>query len=453
MPRTSHHRRPMGGRGSRRGGGGRPAAPAWTPASAASLIDWYPSANIDLVTPQWTDAGPSGHTLAKTTNNPIAGIEIDGRPTLNTSGGSAVLKHTTGTVAAPLTMYLVIRTRLVATTQLMIDGHDGVTNRNTLQVVNSGIFRANAGVNLSTAADTLRADTVYLLRATIDGLSSTLWVTDLDGTDVAGPASAGTTAMDGLTVGGSNAGANSFQGDIAEVIRCSSDAEAADVEAYLLAQYPSAAKATWTPANLLMTGDSLCVGQGSTDGRGSRSIIREAFEPVADDVEPGVRTLRFAGTTTPDRCMSHAGVSGRPITTLSTSIAAQLAGLPHVCLILIGTNDCRNNGTTYDGTTTPAAYGTMLSNAFAASPTTKFVCFTVPSLVNGTHDANVDDLNGKLPGLVATAVSGGMDVVLVDLHAVIDVGTDLDGDGVHLNDSGYAKKAALEIAAIRTALA
>jgi hypothetical protein len=430
-------------------GGGGSAVPQ-PPAGAVSA---YRSGGAVLTNPaSWADTGSLARNLAKTTNNPIAGISIDGMATVDFSNGGAALETATGSISQSFVVYLIVRTRTVASTQLMMDSDAGVS-RVTAQVVATGVFRGNAGTNISTAASTLLNDTVYLLRVEVNGASSELQVGDVTGASIATSANIGATALAGLALGASNAGASSFQGDIAEafIYPLASDSPAG-MQAYAEAAFPSVTKYDWTPYDLMMTGDSLCVGQGSTDGRGSRSYIRAAFEPLADDIETGVRRLRFEGLV-PDRCMSHSGVSGRPIPTLRDNIAAQLASLPDLCLILIGTNDCRNNGTTYDGTTTPAAYADMLTNAYAASPTTKFRCFTVPSLVNASHDANVDDLNSKLPAIIATAAGGGMDVSLHDLHAVIDVGTMLDADGVHLNDLGYAAKATLEESVIRAAAA
>lgn len=416
----------------------------------SNLLDWYSPESYDSETPSWPSAGSLSRTLAKTTNSPLVGIQINGKATRDFAVGLAALKNVTGSLSQPLTFYVMVRTGLVASTQLLFDGHTG-TNRITGQIISTGIVRGNAGVNLSSSAGAVREDTVYALRYTFDTVASALYSTNLDASPIAGPATTGTAVMDGLTLGAANTGSSAFPGDIAEMLIYAGAHDATAVETYLLSKYPSATKATWTAVDLMMCGDSLTVGLGSTDGRGSRSAIRLSFE--SNDIETGVRTLRFVGSSR-DRCMSHYGVSGRPIPTLRDNIAAQLTTYtPDVVPILIGTNDCRNNGTTYDPVTTPQAYADMLSNAFTALPSAIYFAYTVPSLVNGTFDANVDDLNSKLPGLVATAVTGGMNITLLDLHAVIDTATDLDADGIHLNDSGYAKKAALEVAAIRAALA
>jgi lysophospholipase L1-like esterase len=411
------------------------------------LVTWHRPSGLDVGAETWLDEG-DGNDLAAFTANPcLDGIPIDGHATLDASNQSA-LKQALSSLTQPWTTYVVTRARTFVATVLLHDGHTS-TNRCTLfssGTADPTALTSNAGSSLA-AAGGWRWNTVHAVRVTANGASSEIYVTDLTGTPVAsGAMGAGTWA--GLTLGSANTGSSAWRGDIAEMLRYSGAHDAAAVEAYLIAKYPSIAKRAWTAQSLLCLGDSITLGLESTDGRGYRPYLREAFETA--DVEPGVRTLRFMGPTA-DAAMDHAGVSGDTIAEVDARAAAAISGSsPEVLVLLAGTNDCRDNGTTYDSVTTPAAYADLLATIFAADNALPVVVCLVPPLLNGTHDANVDDLNAEL---VATVIPGADSTITVcDLNSILNAGTHL-ADGVHPNDAGYALIADAIEAAIRTALA
>lgn len=438
----------FGGRrfGRRNSRGAGASAPVALRPPTAGMVDWYPPESIDLVTPQWSDLGPSGYHLAKVfANNPSPGIPIDGRATLDVSAGGRALKESLSSLAQPWTTYVVVRTDVFTGTALLYDGHSGV-NRSTLFHAASADLTANAGANL-TATGAWRAHSVHAVRITADGASSAIYVTDLTGTPVAS-GNMGTGTWGGKTLGSGNTGSNSWGGDIAETIRYSGAHDASAVASYLLRKYPSIAKRAWATTDLLCVGDSITVGLGSTDGRGYRSLIRRAFE--AADVEEGVRTLRFVGPTN-DRCMDHFAVSGEIIADIRDGIAAQItAHSPDVLVMLMGTNDCRNNGAVYDSTATPQAYADTLANIAATNPALPVVVCLVPPMTDGTANANVNDLNAEL---LATVIPGAASpTTTCDLNSILTAGAHLS-DGVHPNDDGYALIADAIEAAIRSATA
>lgn len=410
-----------------------------------NLYDWYPPDGIDLATPQWLDRGPNGNHLTKVfANNPTSGIAIDGRASV-TFGTASALKNVSSSLAQPFTSYVVVRCDETTSTNLIHDGHTG-TNRVTLYTNSSAQLTAFAGTNLNYAGG-WRRGTVHAVRFTANGASSEVYITDLTGTPVAsGNAGAGT--WGGLTLGAGNTGSNAWSGEVAELIRYSGAHDSAAVAAYLLRKYPSIAKRAWTPYDMTCLGDSITVGTGSTDGRGFRSLLFRAFEVA--DVNPGVTALRFNGATN-DSALNHFGTSGAIISDKGTTIAAELAARPADLLVcLIGTNDCRDNGTTYDPVTTPAAYATLLENVRVQDSGLPVIVCTVPPLTNSTHNANVDDLNDELTkggGVIAVQQGLGQSITVCDLNSAITT-ADL-GDGVHPNDAGYAKIAAALEASIR----
>jgi lysophospholipase L1-like esterase len=199
-----------------------------------------------------------------------------------------------------------------------------------------------------------------------------------------------------------------------------------------------------TRIRLFALGDSLTVGAQSTDGKGYRSILRAAITATPLATGP----LDFVGPV-PDDPIDHFAANGRPIVyyTTGTNLTDQIgSGIrrahPDVVVWMAGTNDCINNGTTYNGTTTPAAWASVLETLRTTEPQAKIITLEVPSFPTGSSYAsfqsNVDDLNSKLPALVAVQQGLGQTVALLDtMSGVVDA--DYSIDGLHFNDAGYAK--------------
>lgn len=416
-----------------------PAPGPWDPSQLASLVDWWGPDSYEPAVPAWRDKGPNGHDLIKVfANSPVAGVPIDGKATLNFEAAAA-LKNALVSLPQPFTVYAVLRAGNFDFTRLAWDGASSTGRSTFYRNGTTPDMVANAGANL-TAPGAWRRDAVHAVRITADDATSTIHVTDLTGAPKAA-GNMGTGTWEGITLGASNSGSSAWAGDIAEIIRVGGEHDAAAVEAYLLAKYPSIAKRDWTPVDVLMAGDSITVGIGSTSGRGMRPHLREAFE--AADVEHGARTLRFVGSVN-DACMDHFGVSGRPIPTLRDAIAAEVAAKsPAMLSLLIGTNDARNNGVTYDETATPAAYADLLANAYAADPALPVVVCTLPPMADSTANGNAAHLTNELTrtgGIVETAQDGGQSITVCDLRSAITIAH--LADGVHPNDAGYALLAA-----------
>lgn len=210
-----------------------------------------------------------------------------------------------------------------------------------------------------------------------------------------------------------------------------------------------------TRVRLFALGDSLTVGAQSTDGKGYRSILRAAVTATPLATGP----LDFVGPVSDDP-IDHFAANGRPIVyyTTGTNLTDQIGSgtrraHPDVVVFMAGTNDCIDNGTTYNGTTTPAAWASVLETFRTTEPQAKIIALKVPSFPTGssyvTFQTNVDDLNSKLPALVTTQQGLGQTVALIEtMTGVVD--GDYSVDGLHFNDSGYTKLEAKIEAQLRT---
>lgn len=411
----------------------------WTPLQLQSkLLDWYSPESYDSITPQWNDLSINGNTLVKQTNNPLTGISIDGKSTLEFTG-AGWLEHAVGDIpTSDVNIFFVVRTDLVATTQLLCDANVGTAGKRvTAQVITGSIFRGFAGSNLTAPANSLIKDTVHLLRLHVSSGIGGLYVNDIDANPLI-TGSIGTSTWAGLAIGASNAGTSAFQGDVAEVFRTNSTlttTEKAQIETYLINKYPSAAKATLTITDLFIEGDSISQGIGSTDGYGWKSYVRTSFE--ASDVDASHR-LRFVGPRR-QKCMSNDALSGRILATMRDGIAAQVTAYPPGVVVYFGgTNDCQGDDGAYDSITTPAKLMDGITNlrAVYGGP---LVLVLIPAMTNSTNNANVNDFNQSITessGIYDQSVALGFSkVVIADCNTGFNPATHAD-DGVHPNDLG-----------------
>ncbi len=103
------------------------------------------------------------------------------------------------------------------------------------------------------------------------------------------------------------------------------------------------------------------------------------------------------------------------------------------------------------GLVADAAYDSLLSTIYTADNGLPVVLCLVPPLSNGTHDANVDDLNTRIEDDVVPGASST--ITVVDARDYGFVAATHTTDGVHPNTLGeQALSDAIE-AGIRAALA
>ena len=122
---------------------------------------------------------------------------------------------------------------------------------------------------------------------------------------------------------------------------------------------------------------------------------------------------------------------GWKITDLQPTVAGALAAnSPDVVLLDIGSNDANQNALSGF----QAAYGALVDQILASSPTVKVVCARVAISRGATLAAAEATANGYIDSIVAARLSGGR-VVSCDMTVVPEQDTD---NGIHPLYAGYA---------------
>ena len=416
-----------------------------------TLQNWWQPSGLNTGTSTWADDGSEGAALTQGFANPATlSIPIDGKQAI-TGTPSSALENATTTMSGAREAWIVLRPHNIASTsRLAYDGVGG-TNRQTLFSQTTGALVANAGTNLS-ATGGMPEDRPQILRVVVngDGSGAIYRVTSVAAasTPIAS-GTIGTSTWAGITVGASNSGSSAFDGAIAEILRYGAVLSASDAEttaAYLLAKYPSAAKYTRTPVNLLPLGDSLTQGLLSTSGYSYKERLFYALE--ASDISP-TETVLFRGSVQ-QQCFNHDGVAGNTIAQIEARAAAAItASSADVLVLIAGTNDAQDAG--YDGATAEAAYASLLATIYATDNALPIVLCLAPPMTTTSHNANINDLNSRLESTVVPAASSTITVV-DPRDAGWTTGAGYTTDGVHPNTAGETALATVIEAGIRLAL-
>ena len=435
--------------------------PIWVTSSTTNIVyapammdlqNWWEPTGIDSgLASTWYDSGPEGADLVQAFANPLTlSIPINGNSSI-TGVPSSALENASTSMSGAREAWVVIRPNTIGiTSRLVYDGLGG-TNRQTLFSQTSGNLNANAGTSLTVAGGIVDSR-VQILRVVVDGTGTGAIYRITDIPSASTPIAAGTIGSGtwaGITVGSGNAGSNSFQGAICELLRYSALMSPAAVDqtaAYLLAKYPSGAKYNLTPTYLLPLGDSLTEGSLSTSGYSYKEKLFYAFE--ANDVSP-TSTLVFNGSVE-QQCFHHDGVSGNTIAQIDARAAAAIsASSANVLVLIAGTNDAQNVG--YNGATAESDYASLLATIYTADPTLPIVLCLAPPLTNTTHNANINDLNSRV---VNTVVPGASSTIYVvdPRDAGWTTGAGYTTDGTHPNDAGETALATVIEAGIRLAV-
>lgn len=218
MTRTPHHRRPMGARGNRRGGGARAAsAPAFVPSDIAGQEFWYrgdDTVDVGGVVQTWSDkSGNARHVTQATAAARPTPATRNGQRALSFDGGDWLQGAFAGALAQPNTLYLVWEPSGLASTRLILDG-DGAANR-IFFYTSTATISASAGSVLSGA--TASVGQIYGSAVVVNGGTSALYgASNFVTAGASGAMGAGT--LDGLTIGSNYLGAGFFTGYVWEVI-------------------------------------------------------------------------------------------------------------------------------------------------------------------------------------------------------------------------------------------
>lgn len=141
---------------------------------------------------------------------------------------------------------------------------------------------------------------------------------------------------------------------------------------------------------------------------------------------------------------NHEGHSGWTIQQIDDIVPSPALGPdPHIILLHIGTNDMYQ---TPAGA--PDRLGTLIDQIVADLPDALLVVAKIIPLSSGASAVNT--FNATVPGLVEERANAGKHVILVDQFEGFP--TSELGDGVHPNETGYARMAAVWYEAIESYL-
>ena len=213
-----------------------------------------------------------------------------------------------------------------------------------------------------------------------------------------------------------------------------------------------------SPCKILPFGDSITRGAKSSDDAGYRSqlfkLIVAAKQKVTftGSLTNGPTTV--SGQTFPRMHEGHPGWTIDPgynmisssyggISSLVPSPA--LNGNPNIILLHIGTNDLFARDTANMSTRLEALIDKIAANA----PSALIVLAQITP--RGTTDAALTTYNSRIPGIVQSHAAKGQHIIGVDMSK-LPVPSDLNSDGTHPNDQGYAYMAGIWYAAIKDLL-
>ncbi|KAI4959042.1 hypothetical protein J4E86_002762 [Alternaria arbusti] len=185
---------------------------------------------------------------------------------------------------------------------------------------------------------------------------------------------------------------------------------------------------------ILPLGDSIT--WGYINGGGSNGYR----ERLLADLKSGGYTVDFVGTqqsgTMADK--DNQGFPGYTISQIRGVAAGGLALKPNVVLLHAGTNDLnRGNPSSEPDADAPRRLGLLLDDVLKAVPNAVvIVAKIIPSKQSGLN-ANIKTFNNALPAIVASRVSKGSKVSIVDMN-VLSTSSELS-DNLHPNVAGYAR--------------
>jgi lysophospholipase L1-like esterase len=116
------------------------------------------------------------------------------------------------------------------------------------------------------------------------------------------------------------------------------------------------------------------------------------------------------------------------------------ANIPHIFLIMMGTNDIHqeSNASWSDGEQTAAELSDLIDIFVDRVPDALVVVAQIVpmTLSYGNVQANLQDYNNRIPGLVEEKASQGKHVIVVDLNTEFPA-NGLGDDGLHPSNDGY----------------
>jgi lysophospholipase L1-like esterase len=255
------------------------------------------------------------------------------------------------------------------------------------------------------------------------------------GSGDAGSAGAGGVAGGGVGgVGGANAGMSGASG-------------ASGAAAGMAGSAGSAGSTGFQPCPVSGTCIVLPFGDSITDGFGTPGGYRmELFSRARDDMHEitYVGSLQNGptdvdGVTFPRR---HEGHSAWKIDQLLGLIPSPgFNTIPHIVLLMIGTNDVINNDALGQA---PARLGNLLDEIIETAPNALIVVAKITPMAQS--DAQIQAYNNAIPGIVGDRVAMGKHLIVVDQYTGFPM-NEL-ADGIHPTPAGYTRMAGVWYTAI-----
>lgn len=180
-------------------------------------------------------------------------------------------------------------------------------------------------------------------------------------------------------------------------------------------------------------GASITSGYGSASGNGYRQILKDAI--VKRGLNLNYVGTQHSGNMTDD---DNEAYSGLRIEQVQAKIATGLKYLPSLVLILLGSNDMTQN---YDVANAHIRMGELVDQIFDSVVNVTILVAKLPPNSNAATEANIEIFNANLDKMVAARPRAKL--MLADVHSALTVSTDLLADGLHPNDAGYKKIAAV----------
>ena len=195
---------------------------------------------------------------------------------------------------------------------------------------------------------------------------------------------------------------------------------------------------------IMPLGDSITAGTGSSDGGGYRvELFRQTVANSQSITFVG--TLASGPTTVSGKPFprSHEGHSGFVIDTItqrqglsSVTDAAIAKSIPHIVLLMIGTNDI-----VWGVLDEPTKLGNLIDKIIADAPKALVVVAQIGPSNDDNRTALIRAYNDGIPAVVQARVAAGKHVAMVDMFTPFvsnpNYKTALLSDEVHPNDAGY----------------
>ena len=193
---------------------------------------------------------------------------------------------------------------------------------------------------------------------------------------------------------------------------------------------------------ILPLGDSITKGEGSSDGNGYRSVLR-------DSIVAGGNSIRYIGRVKPGNMTNNdnEGHRGFPIGSVGNTGEPDFLLRPNIVLLMAGTNDVRFN---FNLDTTLETLGKLVDRIVVRCPDAAVLVATITPLLEPPLEAKRVAYNSAVRSVVKARGEAGNQVALVDMGKVMPNHIN-STDMIHPNDEGYRLIAAAWLEAIQAA--